>query len=125
MVRDDGVGMAEDFDLERDANLGLQLVSTLVDQLDGSLGTPGPGAGYLITFERSIRAPTMAQTNVLVVEDESIVSRTSSTVSKARLPCGGRRFLGNKPLRLPWSPNRTSSSWTSCSGRDERDRSGH
>ncbi|MCB0778707.1 MAG: ATP-binding protein, partial [Flavobacteriales bacterium] len=37
MVRDDGVGMAEDFDLERDANLGLQLVSTLVDQLDGSL----------------------------------------------------------------------------------------
>ena len=54
MVRDDGVGMAEDFDLERDANLGLQLVSTLVDQLDGSLErTPGPGAGYLITFERS------------------------------------------------------------------------
>ena len=53
-VGDDGVGMPEGFDIEADANLGLQLVSTLVDQLDGSLEpTPGPGAGYLITFERA------------------------------------------------------------------------
>ncbi|MCB0780824.1 MAG: PAS domain S-box protein [Flavobacteriales bacterium] len=53
-VNDDGVGMPTAFDLEADSNLGLQLVATLVDQLDGSIErTSGPGAGYLITFERA------------------------------------------------------------------------
>ncbi|MCB9168771.1 MAG: PAS domain S-box protein [Flavobacteriales bacterium] len=52
-VQDDGVGFPKDFDPERDANLGLQLVHTLVDQLDATLERPsGPGVCYLLTFER-------------------------------------------------------------------------
>ncbi|MCB0792416.1 MAG: PAS domain S-box protein [Flavobacteriales bacterium] len=52
-VSDNGVGLPEDFDDERDANLGLQLVHTLVDQLDATLERPkGRGARYFLTFER-------------------------------------------------------------------------
>lgn len=51
-VEDDGVGLAPGFDMEKDANLGLQLVQTLVQQLDGTLERPkAKGARYLITFE--------------------------------------------------------------------------
>ncbi len=51
-IGDDGKGLPDDFDPERDANLGLQLVHTLIAQLDGRIQrTPGPGVGYLITFE--------------------------------------------------------------------------
>lgn len=58
-VADNGVGLPEGFDPERDANLGLQLVSTLIGQLDGRIerisgsGKSGNGAGYFLTFDRT------------------------------------------------------------------------
>jgi two-component sensor histidine kinase len=36
-VSDDGVGISKSIDLENPNSLGLQLVTTLVDQLDGEL----------------------------------------------------------------------------------------
>jgi PAS domain S-box-containing protein len=52
-VSDDGKGLPEGFDEERDSNLGLQLVHTLIGQLDGRIERiKGPGVGYLITFEQ-------------------------------------------------------------------------
>jgi two-component sensor histidine kinase len=36
-VRDDGVGLPEDLDIEHTNTLGLQLVKTLVLQLDGTI----------------------------------------------------------------------------------------
>jgi len=52
-VSDDGRGLPDGFDEERDANLGLQLVHTLIGQLDGRIERiKGPGVGYLITFEQ-------------------------------------------------------------------------
>jgi PAS domain S-box-containing protein len=58
-VTDSGPGLPPGFDVDRDANLGLQLVYTLIDQLDGhitplpSQGPNGSGAGYLLTFDRT------------------------------------------------------------------------
>jgi len=53
-LRDDGVGLPKGFDPVRDANLGLELVHTLVEQLDGRLEMTGDsGVAYLLTFERS------------------------------------------------------------------------
>jgi two-component sensor histidine kinase len=55
-VSDDGKGLPQDFDEERDANLGLQLVHTLIGQLDGTIEPiNGPGVGYLITFEQQLK----------------------------------------------------------------------
>jgi two-component sensor histidine kinase len=57
-IADDGKGLPHDFDEERDANLGLQLVRTLIGQLDGHIERrPGTGenlrgAAYFITFDR-------------------------------------------------------------------------
>ncbi|MFT3884457.1 MAG: histidine kinase dimerization/phosphoacceptor domain -containing protein [Flavobacteriales bacterium] len=57
-IADDGKGLPEGFDEERDANLGLQLVRTLIGQLDGHIERkPGSGkslrgAAYFITFGR-------------------------------------------------------------------------
>lgn len=52
-LRDDGKGTPEGFDPQRDANLGLELVHTLVDQLDGQLTMESDGGvAYLFTFER-------------------------------------------------------------------------
>ena len=53
MVSDNGVGFPEDLDLRTTETLGLELVRTLVDQLEGTLegtsaggaGTPVPGTG--------------------------------------------------------------------------------
>lgn len=53
-VSDNGVGVAEGFDVELHGNLGLELVHTLVDQLDGHIEmNSGPGVSYLLTFERT------------------------------------------------------------------------
>ncbi len=53
-VSDNGVGVVKEFNVERHGNLGLELVHTLVDQLDGRIEmTSGPGVSYLLTFERT------------------------------------------------------------------------
>jgi PAS domain S-box-containing protein len=51
MVRDDGVGVPKDLDFQNTKSLGLQLVNTLVDQLEGTieLDTSG-GTAFEITF---------------------------------------------------------------------------
>lgn len=52
-VADDGAGLPEGFSPKNDGNLGLELVHTLVDQLDGRLEVKtGAGVAYLLTFER-------------------------------------------------------------------------
>ncbi|MCB0765593.1 MAG: PAS domain S-box protein, partial [Flavobacteriales bacterium] len=52
-VADDGVGLPEGFSTKNDGNLGLELVRTLVGQLDGKLEVKaGAGVAYLLTFER-------------------------------------------------------------------------
>ncbi|MBK8340416.1 MAG: PAS domain S-box protein [Flavobacteriales bacterium] len=52
-LADDGVGMPEDLDPDTQGSLGLQLVHTLIDQLDATLDRPnGPGVRYFLTFER-------------------------------------------------------------------------
>lgn len=52
-VADNGVGLPEGFSPKNDGNLGLELVRTLVDQLDGKLeAKAGQGVTYLLTFER-------------------------------------------------------------------------
>lgn len=57
MVSDDGKGLPEGFDYNTTETLGLQLVLTLTEQLDGMLqldSSPGKGTKYLITFEKLI-----------------------------------------------------------------------
>ena len=52
-IADDGAGLPEGFHTDKDGNLGLELVHTLVEQLDGKLDVKtGPGVSYLLTFER-------------------------------------------------------------------------
>jgi PAS domain S-box-containing protein len=53
-VRDNGVGLPEGFRPETHSNLGLELVDTLIGQLDGTMQrTSESGVSYLLTFERS------------------------------------------------------------------------
>jgi two-component sensor histidine kinase len=53
-VGDDGVGLNPGFDPRTQGNLGLELVHTLVEQLDGHIThRSGPGVTYLLTFERT------------------------------------------------------------------------
>jgi two-component sensor histidine kinase len=50
-VSDDGVGLPEDFDHRTSTSLGLQLVNSLVSQLDGEITLePGQGTGFRVTF---------------------------------------------------------------------------
>ncbi|MCW5899757.1 MAG: PAS domain S-box protein [Flavobacteriales bacterium] len=52
-IADDGQGLPQGFDPRRDGNLGLELVHTLVEQLEGDIRmSGGPGVAYLLTFER-------------------------------------------------------------------------
>lgn len=53
-VADNGVGLPADFHDEHSANLGLQLVQTLTEQIDGRIERkPGKGAQWVLTFDRS------------------------------------------------------------------------
>ncbi|TFH03624.1 MAG: PAS domain S-box protein, partial [Methanosarcina sp.] len=50
-VSDNGIGMPESFDLENPDNLGMQLVTTLVDQLDGEIELKRDnGTEFIIRF---------------------------------------------------------------------------
>ncbi|MFZ5552936.1 MAG: PAS domain S-box protein [Bacteroidota bacterium] len=52
-VEDNGVGLPAGFDYSNTETLGLQLVVTLVEQLDGKMKLESKkGTGYLITFEK-------------------------------------------------------------------------
>lgn len=51
IIKDDGVGMPEDFDLSKAETLGMQLVNTLVEQIDGNIEmSTGKGTSFEITF---------------------------------------------------------------------------
>lgn len=52
-IQDNGKGIPEDFDIQNTESLGLQLVYTLVEQLEGEIElTRQGGTKYLITFEK-------------------------------------------------------------------------
>lgn len=52
-VIDNGIGLPKDFKIDETDSLGLQLVQTLTDQLDGTLDMKtGDGTKYLLTFEK-------------------------------------------------------------------------
>ncbi|MBI4286003.1 MAG: AAA family ATPase [Chloroflexi bacterium] len=55
-VKDNGIGLPQDFSIDRSASLGLQLVDILVQQLKGALriGSNG-GAAFTVSFEPVIR----------------------------------------------------------------------
>lgn len=54
LVKDNGIGLPEDLDIETASSFGLQLVTTLVGQLNGSIEiTRKPGTTFMITFDRS------------------------------------------------------------------------
>jgi two-component sensor histidine kinase len=50
-VADDGVGLSRDFDIGKSNSLGMQIVSTLVEQLDGRLEIARSGRTmFSVTF---------------------------------------------------------------------------
>ncbi len=52
VLRDDGVGFPPDLDIRATETLGMQLVVSLVRQLDGSIDLlPGPGTAFAIRFQ--------------------------------------------------------------------------
>ena len=54
LVKDNGIGLPQDFEIETSDTLGLQLVLTLVDQLDGEIAYSGKnGTEFLIKFEKT------------------------------------------------------------------------
>jgi PAS domain S-box-containing protein len=53
-IEDNGIGLPEGFDISKSDTLGLQLVATLVEQLDGEITVNNfHGTKYLITFEKA------------------------------------------------------------------------
>jgi two-component sensor histidine kinase len=52
-ISDDGVGLPANFQYEKTDSLGVQLIYTLIEQLDGQLGVKSDsGTQFLITFEK-------------------------------------------------------------------------
>lgn len=51
IISDDGVGLKDDFDVERDAHLGIQLIHMLAEQLEGDLKLESiVGVNYFVCF---------------------------------------------------------------------------
>ncbi|MBL7934084.1 MAG: hypothetical protein JNL60_19425 [Bacteroidia bacterium] len=52
-VFDDGVGLSDNFDVKKDSQLGMQLISMLSDQINGTVNLTGKnGTTYTIIFQR-------------------------------------------------------------------------
>ncbi|MDP1553332.1 MAG: sensor histidine kinase, partial [Methanobacteriaceae archaeon] len=52
IIKDNGVGVPEDFDIEKPKKLGLKLLTQLVEQLEGSIELDrSQGTGFKITFK--------------------------------------------------------------------------
>jgi PAS domain S-box-containing protein len=59
LVKDNGVGLPEDLDIETADSFGLQLVTTLVTQLNGRIDIiRKPGAAFKITFDKTDKQPS-------------------------------------------------------------------
>jgi two-component sensor histidine kinase len=51
VIEDDGIGLPDDISLEKTSTLGLQLVNSLISQIDGSITLEeGLGTRYIIKF---------------------------------------------------------------------------
>jgi two-component sensor histidine kinase len=59
-VSDNGRGLPENFNLEANATMGLQLIKTLSDQLDGSLHLENRN-GFILTLQFARSGPEMAK----------------------------------------------------------------
>lgn len=56
IISDDGIGMPKDFDIKKSNSLGLRLVQTLVDQLEGTfIWNSNEGAEFTIEFNESLK----------------------------------------------------------------------
>jgi PAS domain S-box-containing protein len=56
LVKDNGIGLPEDLDIETAESFGLQLVTTLVSQLNGRISIKRkPGSSFKITFDKTDR----------------------------------------------------------------------
>jgi PAS domain S-box-containing protein len=54
-IEDNGIGLPDNFSIEESDSLGLQLVTTLIEQLDGEMSVKVQnGTKYLITFVKSL-----------------------------------------------------------------------
>jgi two-component sensor histidine kinase len=54
-ISDDGVGLPENFKYEKNDSLGVQLVYSLTEQLDGTIEVNSEkGTSFLITFEKRV-----------------------------------------------------------------------
>jgi two-component sensor histidine kinase len=54
-ISDDGVGLPENFKFEKNDSLGVQLVYSLTEQLDGTIEVNSEkGTSFLITFEKRV-----------------------------------------------------------------------
>ena len=54
IVEDNGIGLPEDFNIEKLESLGLQLVVSLTEQLNGNIEIfKSNGTKFLITFEKA------------------------------------------------------------------------
>ncbi len=52
IIKDNGVGLPEDFDIKKPKKLGLRLLNTLVDQLEGTIKLDcSQGTEFKITFK--------------------------------------------------------------------------
>ncbi len=59
LIKDNGIGLPEDLDIETAHSFGLQLVTTLVNQLNGRMEIKRkPGATFKITFDKAEKEET-------------------------------------------------------------------
>lgn len=56
VIKDDGVGLPQGFDWRNTESLGLRLITSLVDQIDGTIEKgPGEGTMFIITLHRDTK----------------------------------------------------------------------